>query len=163
MYSNLICHVMMSTLDFELFNHRFPDLIQSYYWPQPVRPNWSIYWTLGNFLKPLATIDSPKSPILSGIFVKVSLSIIFLVKSFQATFIDILRFFSGHTVAKGRPLPTTAHEYILCCFYSILFYCFHSLLLHFIENLLSMLLIRLGLSSRKNHNQVLRYKSRKFN
>ena len=29
---------------------------------QPVRPDWAIYWTLGNFLKPLATINLTKSP-----------------------------------------------------------------------------------------------------
>ena len=30
----------------------------------------SIYWTLGNFLKPLATITSPKSPTFIGNFCK---------------------------------------------------------------------------------------------
>ena len=29
---------------------------------QPVWPGWAIYWTLGNFLKPLATNNLPKSP-----------------------------------------------------------------------------------------------------
>ena len=29
---------------------------------QPVLPDWAIYWTLGNFSKPLATINLPKSP-----------------------------------------------------------------------------------------------------
>ena len=29
---------------------------------QPVWPDWAIYWILGNFLKPLATINLPKSP-----------------------------------------------------------------------------------------------------
>ena len=29
---------------------------------QSVWPDWSIYWTLGNFLKPLATINLSKSP-----------------------------------------------------------------------------------------------------
>ena len=33
-----------------------------------------------------------------AIFVKVLKSIIFLVKSFLATFIDVWQFFSGHTV-----------------------------------------------------------------
>ena len=32
--------------------------------------NWAIYWTLGSFLKPLATIILPKSPTLSGTFCK---------------------------------------------------------------------------------------------
>ena len=29
---------------------------------QAVWPDWAIYWTLGNFLKPLATINLPKYP-----------------------------------------------------------------------------------------------------
>ena len=49
------------------------------------------------FLKPLASINLPKSPTFLGIFVKVSKSFIFLVKSFWETFIDIWRFLSGHT------------------------------------------------------------------
>ena len=31
-------------------------------WQQTVWPDWAIYWTLGKFLKPLATIYLPKSP-----------------------------------------------------------------------------------------------------
>ena len=37
---------------------------------RPVWPDWSIYWTLGNFLKPLATTNLPKSPTFLGIFWK---------------------------------------------------------------------------------------------
>ena len=37
---------------------------------QPVWPDWAIYWTLGNFLKPLATINLPKSPTFLGNFCK---------------------------------------------------------------------------------------------
>ena len=33
---------------------------------QPVWPDWAIYWSLGNFLKPLATINLPKLPTLFG-------------------------------------------------------------------------------------------------
>ena len=29
---------------------------------QPVWPDWAMYWTLGNFSKPLAAINLPKSP-----------------------------------------------------------------------------------------------------
>ena len=36
----------------------------------PVWPDWAIYWTLGNFLKPLATNDLPKSLTLFFIDVK---------------------------------------------------------------------------------------------
>ena len=37
---------------------------------QAVWPDWDIYWTLGDFLKPLATINLPKSTTLFGNFCK---------------------------------------------------------------------------------------------
>ena len=42
------------------------------HWPssQPVWPDWAIFWTLGNFLKPLATINLPQSPPFLGNFCK---------------------------------------------------------------------------------------------
>ena len=58
--------------------------------------DWAIYWTLGNFSKPKATINLPKSSTFLGDFWGLK-SLIFLVKSFWATFIDTWRFFSGHT------------------------------------------------------------------
>ena len=64
----------------------------------PVWPDWAIYWTLGNFLKPLATNNLSKSPTFLAIFVKVLKSIIFLVKSFLGNFYRHLAIFSGHTV-----------------------------------------------------------------
>ena len=60
-------------------------------------PDWTIYWTLGNFLKPLATIILPKSNTFLGKFLKVSKSIIFLVKSFLGNFYRHLAIFYGHT------------------------------------------------------------------
>ena len=36
----------------------------------PVRTDWAIYWTLGNFSKPLATNNLPKSPTFLGNFCK---------------------------------------------------------------------------------------------
>ena len=33
-----------------------------------VRPDWASYWTLGNFLKPLATVKLAKSPTFLGNF-----------------------------------------------------------------------------------------------
>ena len=33
---------------------------------RPVWPDWAIYWTLGNFSKPVATISLPKSPTFLG-------------------------------------------------------------------------------------------------
>ena len=35
-----------------------------------VRPDWAIFWTLGNFLKPLATINLPQNPTFFGNFCK---------------------------------------------------------------------------------------------
>ena len=63
--------------------------------------DWAIYWTLGNFSKPKATINLPKSSTFLGDFWGLK-SLIFLVKSFWATFIDIWRFFSGHTARHHR-------------------------------------------------------------
>ena len=57
-----------------------------------VWPDWAIYWTLGNFLKDLATINLPKSPTFLGNFCKGV-----KIYHFYATFIDIWQFFSGHT------------------------------------------------------------------
>ena len=49
--------------------------------PSPsVWPDWAIYWTLGKFLKPLATINLPKSSTFLGNF-------------YHFSFIDIWRFF----------------------------------------------------------------------
>ena len=53
---------------------------------QPVWPDRAIYWTLGYFLKPMATIDLPKSPPFLSNFLKVSKSVIILVKSFLGNF-----------------------------------------------------------------------------
>ena len=70
-------------LHFTWFSH-YPPAVWSY---------WAIYWTLGNFGKPLATINLPKSPTFFGKFCK-GVKIYY----FLATFIDIWRFFSGQTV-----------------------------------------------------------------
>ena len=51
----------------------------------------------GNFLKPLAIINFPKSPTLLGNFCKGVKIYHFSSETFQATFVDIWRFFSGHT------------------------------------------------------------------
>ena len=45
----------------------------------------------------LRVLSCPNRPYLSAIFVNVSKSLIFQVKSFWATFIDIWRLFTGHT------------------------------------------------------------------
>ena len=53
---------------------------------QVVWPDSTIYWALGNFSKPVATISLPKSLTFLAFFVKVSKSLIFLVKSFLGNF-----------------------------------------------------------------------------
>ena len=55
--------------------------------------------TLGNFLKPLATINLLKS---TQFFVNVSKSMIFLMKSFLGNFYRHLVIFSGHTDLNDR-------------------------------------------------------------
>ena len=44
------------------------DPLSSGYGRRPVWPDLAIYWTLGNFLKPLAIINLPKSPTVLGNF-----------------------------------------------------------------------------------------------
>ena len=73
-----------------------------------MRPDWAIYCTLGNFSKPVATINLPKSLTFLGSFcigVKIynfSSEIIF-----GATFIDIWRLFTGHTITRIRTYVPT--------------------------------------------------------
>ena len=64
----------------------------------PVCPDWAIYWTLGNFLKPLATINLPQSPPILGNFCKGIKIIHFSSETIFGQLLDIWRFFSGHTV-----------------------------------------------------------------
>ena len=49
-------------------------IVSSYHFCQQstaaVWPDWAIYWTLGNFSKPLSTINLPKSPTFKGNFSK---------------------------------------------------------------------------------------------
>ena len=56
--------------------------------------DWAIYCTLGNFLKPVATIILPESATLLGNFCNLSF---FSWNDFWATFTDLLRIFTGHT------------------------------------------------------------------
>ena len=65
-----------------------------------VWPDWAIFWTLGHFLKSLAAINLPNSLTFLGNFLKVSKSIIFLVKSFLGNFYGYLAIFSGHTAVQ---------------------------------------------------------------
>ena len=57
---------------------------------QAVWPEMAIYLTLGNFLKPSATINLPKSPTFLGNLVKVLKYIIFLVNSFLGNWMHLL-------------------------------------------------------------------------
>ena len=64
----------------------------------PVWLDWAIYWNLGNFLKPLETINLPKSPTFCGNFCKGVKIYHFSKKSFCGNFNRHLAIFSGHTV-----------------------------------------------------------------
>ena len=78
---------------------------------QAVWPDWAIYWTLGYFLKPLATINLPKSPTFLGNFCKgVKIYHFSSWNHFGATLIDIWRFFSGHTGCKLQRWNVEATE-----------------------------------------------------
>ena len=59
----------------------------------PVWPDWAIYWTLGNFLKTLATFNLPKSFTFLGNFCKGVKSFIFLVKILLGNFYRHLAIF----------------------------------------------------------------------
>ena len=138
--------------------------------PDSVWPDWAYYWTLGNFLKTLATINLPKSPTFKGIFCSLSF---FLVKSFLGNFKDIWRvflvtlllspfhfIFSGPSVLLSIFLSlflfyvvTTTQLLFIILSYTFCFFTFSLLLitisfyLHFLKNLpshsLSYLLCRL--------------------
>ena len=62
-------------------------------------PDWVIYWTLGDFSKPIPTINLPKSPTFLSFFCKFVKILNFSSEIiFWETFIDIWQFFTGHTV-----------------------------------------------------------------
>ena len=64
---------------------------------ETVWPDWAIYWTLANFLKPLATINLPKSSTFLRIFCKVVKIYHFQVKSFLGNFYrHLVIFFWSH-------------------------------------------------------------------
>ena len=72
---------------------------------QPVLPDLAIYWTSGNFSKPLATFQSPwqqlfcpKCQHILGNFCKFVRIYHFTSKIVLCNFIDIWRFLTGHTV-----------------------------------------------------------------
>ena len=76
--------------------------------PQPVWPDLVIFWTLGNFLKSLATINLPNSPTFLGKFCKGVKN--FLVKSFLGNFYRHLAIlFWSHW---PQPLPNYSYSYL---------------------------------------------------
>ena len=75
----------------------------------PVWPDWAIFCFLGKHSKLVATIISPNLPTLFGNFCKGVKIIHFLVESFLATFIDICRFFTGHTGTHLLNISCTRH------------------------------------------------------
>ena len=75
-------------------------------WRSAVWPNWAIFCTLGNHSKAVATIILPKLPALLALFVKVSKSFLFLVKSFLGNFYRQIFDFYLVTLEKCSDLGT---------------------------------------------------------
>ena len=78
---------------------------------ESVWPDWAIYWTLGNFWKPVATISLPKYLTFLGDFCK-GVKIIYFSSEiiFGQLLIDIRRLFTGHT-ALNRSITNTTQTY----------------------------------------------------
>ena len=76
-------------------------------YPQSVWPDWAIYWPLGNFSKPVATINLPNYSTFLGNFCK-------CVKIFNFSSEIILgqhlRVFTSHTALNTLSLSTTERE-----------------------------------------------------
>ena len=71
----------------------------------------AIYWTLGNFLKPLAIINLPKSPTFLGNFCK-GVKIFFLMKSYLGNFYRHLAiFFWSHCSSLRGLIPCYEQNY----------------------------------------------------
>ena len=86
-----------------------------------VWPDWAIYWTLGEFLKPLATINLSKSPTFLAIFVNMLKSFILLRKSYLGKFCRHLAiFFWSHWWYVPKPLRKcplpNVHSISFSCF-----------------------------------------------
>ena len=81
-----------------VWNFSFKKIITWSVWP-----DLAIFWTLGNFLKRLATINLLKSPTFLGNFCKGIKIYLLLVKSFFGNFYRHLAIFSGHTAHNRRP------------------------------------------------------------
>ena len=111
--TSVIVHIFIPTTKHQLYLHFYNLNVPEKFWN-----HWNvgdggggggeqcdhIYWTLGNFLKPLATINLLKSPTSLGNFWKVLKSVIFLVKSFLGNW----RFFLV-TLCEGDILKLTAN------------------------------------------------------
>ena len=69
----------------------------SYLIHKSVWPDWTIYWTLSHFLKPIAKINLPKSPAFLGNFCKGVKNLPFLGKSFLGNFYrNLATFYWSH-------------------------------------------------------------------
>ena len=69
---------------------------------------------LGNFLKPLATINLPKYPTFLGIFVKVLKSIIFIVQSILGNFYRHLTIFFLVTLVMSKNIGSELITMAFC-------------------------------------------------
>ena len=105
-------------LNFELVFHFRPTSCCCHFHPECVRirpsavwQDWAIYWTLGKFLKPLSTINLPKSPTFLGNFCK-GVKIIHFSSEiiFGQLFLTFGNFFWSHWYQ-------TTNKYKLCTIY----------------------------------------------
>ena len=82
----------------------------------PVWPDLAIYCTLGNFLKPLATINLPKSSAFLGHFCKGVKIFHFSIEIIFGQLLEIWQFFSGHTVYHSPLNPLVLIDFSLIQF-----------------------------------------------
>ena len=73
-------------------------------------PDLAIYGTLGKFLKPLATINLPKSPAFFRNFCKGVKTYHFSSEIILGIFLDIWRFLSGHTAPVGKVVASDTRD-----------------------------------------------------
>ena len=94
-----------------------PPFLPSVY--LPVWPDWAIFCSLGNFLKPLAPINLLKSPTFLGNYCKgVKIYHFSCELIFGQLVIEFWQFFTGHT-----DLPSTKRLFKLLYFISCIVYC----------------------------------------
>ena len=79
-------------------------------WTLSVRPDLAIFWTLGNFLKPLAAINLPKSPTFLGKFSSEIIfgQLLYIIGDFLLVTLDAMYVF--RKILKNYSMLTNASE-----------------------------------------------------